>query len=168
MSRCLCLRALGVLEIAQGQPLKAEELYRRVVAKNSKDFHAYNNLALLLALSGNKLDEALDLINRAIDLAGKQPKLLDSRAVVRICRNEPDLALQDLELILADKSKKAEPEWLFHKAWALKKIGKPEAATEAAEVINRARINNNLDRSKVDPPERAAYDQLMKDLGISE
>ena len=158
------LTALGVLKITQGQPVEAEAFYRRVIAKNPKDFQADNNLAMLLALSGNKdkLDEALDLINRAIELVGPQPRLLDSRAVIRICRKEPQQALEDLESIFADKAQKIDPVWLFHKAWALSISDKPD---DARDVLQKARSEEyNLDRSKIDPPERIEYDRLEKEL----
>ena len=72
------LTALGVLEIVQGRPEQAEAFYRQVVAMDPNDYHALNNLALLLAVSAangdaaskKKTDEALTLIDRAIELAG--------------------------------------------------------------------------------------------------
>ena len=111
------LTALAVLKITIDKPAEAEAIYRRILAKDPNDFRACNNLAVLLALSGQKSDEALELINRAIDLAGPLPGLLDSRAVVHIARNEPKQALDDLDKILSGRSEKPDPLWLFHKAW---------------------------------------------------
>ena len=45
----------------QGRYADAETYYRQVIEKNPKDAVAMNNLALLLALQGVKLDEALKL-----------------------------------------------------------------------------------------------------------
>lgn len=155
------LTALGLLKIVQNQPEQAEVFYRQVLARNPNDFQAYNNLALLLANSGKKTDEALDLINRAIELAGSQAALLDSRAVVRISRHEPQRALEDLETILNDPAEKLNPVWLFHKAWALKLADNP---VEAGDVLHQARNEHDLDRAQIDPPERAAFDKLVEDL----
>ena len=155
------LTALGLLKIVQGQPERAEVFYRQVLARNPNDFQACNNLALLLAYSGNKSDEALDLINRAIKLAGSQPTLLDSRAVVHIYRNEPQRAIEDLETILTDPSEKVNPVWLFHKAWALKLA---DNLVDAGDVLHTARNSYDLDRAQIDPPERAAFDKLVDEL----
>jgi cellulose synthase operon protein C len=162
----LLLTALGVLKITAGQTADAEAIYRQIIAANPNNFRAHNNLAVLLALSGKKLDEALVLVNRAIDLVGPLTGLIDSRAVVRIARDEPQRALEDLETILTNPAEKVSPVWLFHKAWALKATGEPD---EARDVLRKARLDPyNLDRAKVDSPERAIYDQLIKDLESKE
>ncbi len=158
----ILLVAEGALKITQGQPDKAEELYRKVIAIDPNNVIALNNLAMLLALTDKDANEALKLINRAIELAGSQARLLDSRAVVRIKRGEPQQALEDLEKILGDTSAKVEPAWLFHKVWALDSSEKKD---DARDVLATARKEPyNLDRSKIDPPERAEYDKLIEDL----
>ena len=110
------LTALGLLKIAEGQNEQAELFYRQVLARDPTISRRTTIWRLLLAYSGKKTDEALDLINRAIELAGSQSGLLDSRAVVHIARNEPQQALEDLEKILNDPAEKVNPVWLFHKA----------------------------------------------------
>jgi hypothetical protein len=97
------------------------------------------------------------MVNRAIDLAGPQPVLLDSRAVVHIARNEPRLALEDLASIQAEK---VDPVWLFHKARALMLENQVEGALE---VLTEAR-NKGLDRAMIDPPERPLFDKLQEQL----
>ena len=158
----ILLAALGALKITQGQPDKAEALYRQIIAVDPNNIIALNNLAMLLALTDKDANEALKLINRAIELAGAQSRLLDSRAVVRIKRGEPQQALEDLEAILGDTSAKVDPAWLFHKAWAYDASDNKDAARD---VLATARKEPYLlDRSKVDPPERAEYDKLIEDL----
>ncbi len=157
----LLLTALGVLKIRQGQAAEAESYYRQIIKIDPNDFRAYNNLAVLLALSGKNTDEALELINRAIDLAGSQPSLLDSRAVVRIKREEYQQAQEDLDVILADRAGKIDPIWLFHKAFAL---WKAQNSDQARDVLRKARNDYNLERAKVDPLERSMYDDLEKGL----
>jgi tetratricopeptide (TPR) repeat protein len=149
------------LKIVQGQIEQAEVFYRKVVALNPNDFQAYNNLALLLAYSGKSMDESLDLINRAIQLAGSQSPLLDSRAVIHIARHEPQRALEDLDTILNDPAEKVNPVWLFHKAWALKLA---DNVVDAGDVLHQARNEHDLDRAQIDPPERASFDKLIDDL----
>ncbi len=151
------LNAMMVLKISQGRSAEAEDVCRRTIEADPKDFFACNNLGLLLALSGNKLDEALATINHAIELAGPLPVLLDSRAVVHIARNEPQQALDDLSAI---GSEKTDPVWLFHKARALMLAGQGE---QAGAVLVEAR-QKGLTRAMIDPPERPFFDQLQKQL----
>jgi tetratricopeptide (TPR) repeat protein len=151
------LSALTVLKLSQGKSAAAEDLCRQIIAKDPKSYLAYNNLGVLLALSGNKLDEALSLVNRAIDMVGPLPRLLDSRAVVHLARKESQQALEDLASIVADKT---DPVWLFHKARALFLEGQRE---EAVVALAEAR-NTGLDRAMIDPPERPLFDQLQDEL----
>ena len=169
----LLLTALGVLKITQNQSAKAEEYYRQVLARDPTSFRAYNNLAVLLALSGNNpdeaaarknLDEALSLVNRAIELAGSQPGLLDSRAVVRIARGDYQQALDDLEVILNDPAEKANrdyPVWLFHKARAL---FASKNQVEAGDVLHTAIYKHDLKREQIDVPERGDFDKLENEM----
>ena len=73
---------LAALRIVQGDYAAAEALYRQVLMRDPQDVTTLNNLAFLLGLNSNKAAEGLRLINRAIDLAGKAPELLDTRAII--------------------------------------------------------------------------------------
>jgi tetratricopeptide (TPR) repeat protein len=155
------LFALTNLKINQGKFAEGEDLCRQIIAKEPKNFQAYNNLGVLLALSGKKPDEALAMVNRAIDLVGPQPLLLDSRATVHLARHEAAEALQDLASIHADK---VDPVWLFHKARALALAGRMD---EAAAAMIEAR-HKGLVRALIDPPERPLFDQLQQQLAKPE
>lgn len=80
----------------------AEKCYRELLAKQPLNVVVGNNLAVLLALQGKKLDEADRLANQAIDSAGPNSSLLDTRAMVRLARGKPREALADLEIAVAD------------------------------------------------------------------
>jgi cellulose synthase operon protein C len=151
------LNALTSLKICQGDFAAAEEFCRQTIAADPKNYLAYNNLGVLLSFAGGKSDEALAHINRAIELAGPQPLLLDSRAVIHLSRNEAQQALEDLASISADK---LDPVWVFHKARAL---WMTDQIKEAAAALAEAR-NQGLDISKIDPPERPRFDELQKRL----
>jgi tetratricopeptide (TPR) repeat protein len=158
----ILLAALGALKITQGQPDKAEAIYRQLLTVDPNNIIALNNLAVLLALTNKDTDEALRLIEHAIQLAGSQPGLIDSRAVVRIMRGEPQKALEDLDLILNDTSDKIDPIWLFHKAWALDAGSSPDDARDVMATLRKEPYN--IDRSMIDPPERAEFDKLLENL----
>mgnify|MGYP001772791326 CR=1 FL=1 len=59
---------LGNLYLNQGQYSKAEENYKRAIKKNKKIADAYNNLTWLYYLQGQSLDEAEELVKKAIEL----------------------------------------------------------------------------------------------------
>src|SRR5262249_54583677 len=73
---------LASLRSVQGNYTEAEALYRKVLAMDARDLTTLNNLAFLLAFRSDRAAEALSLINRAIDQAGKAPELLDTRALI--------------------------------------------------------------------------------------
>ena len=117
---------------------------------------ACNNLSMILALQETKLDEALELIDKTIARAGPQGAFLDTRAVVRIARHEPQRALEDLELALAEK---ATPVRLFHKAWAYHSGGN---AAKAKESLRSAR-DGGLEDSMLAGPEREISSKIAQD-----
>ena len=55
-----------------------------------------NNLAYLFAARGEELDQALQLIDKAIELLGPSVGLLDTKGVVHLARDECDEALEAL------------------------------------------------------------------------
>lgn len=121
---------LADTKIAQEQYDEAEQLYREYLQNHKEDTTTMNNLALLLALRGIKLDEALELINQAIELAGPIAGILDSRASVHMARGKPDEALADLKTAINDR---ATPVRVFHRAQAYLQKGDREAAGKAMQ-----------------------------------
>ena len=98
------LVGLAEVQAALGRLLDSEAIYREILAKNPADDAACNNLALILALQGSKLDEALELVDKVIERVGPQGAFLDTRAVVLIARHEPRPSLADLDTALAERS----------------------------------------------------------------
>jgi tetratricopeptide (TPR) repeat protein len=74
------------------------------------------------------LDEALELINRAIDLAGPSATLLDTRACVYQALGRTDDALADLSAAIARQPSAV---WYFHAAIARRAAGDKSATREA-------------------------------------
>jgi tetratricopeptide (TPR) repeat protein len=75
----------------------ADARYRQVLLQDPRNIVALNNLAYLLALRENKAAEALKLINQAIDLAGPNAELLDSRALIYLHAGQIGPALRDIQ-----------------------------------------------------------------------
>lgn len=155
------LLALAELEIIRQHYDEAEAIYRGIIDDAEQDlqkrFIAMNNLAVFHAMRKAKLDEALTLINQAIEIAGPSATLLDSRASVRIARGEWQEALDDINMALEE-----EPSGVryFHQAQAFF-LGKDTVG--AAEAMRQADAYG-LTVEMLQPLERPAYRQLREDL----
>ena len=84
-----------------------------MLRQKSDNVVVLNNLAVLLALQGVKLDESLTIINHAIEIAGPISAMLDSRASVYTAMDRPRQALKDLDDAMSDGET---PVHLFHQA----------------------------------------------------
>ena len=122
------LIAAAFMVAQQGQYQKSEQLLREALQKDAASVVAMNNLALQLALQKQQLDEALELTGKAIQIAGLNPSLLDTRAVVYTARGETAKALADLDRAIAMTPK---PVYYFHKARVLSAMKDPAGASQA-------------------------------------
>ncbi|MDZ7616509.1 MAG: tetratricopeptide repeat protein, partial [Patescibacteria group bacterium] len=136
---------------------EAEKHYRAVLRVHPDHAIALNNLAVLLALQGVKLEEAAQMVNRAIKNAGPIASLLDSRATIYKARGEYDKALVDIDKAIAED---ASPVWLFHRAQILFRAGKKQGA---AQSLAKARAQG-LTSEMLQPLERAEYEKLQRSL----
>jgi tetratricopeptide (TPR) repeat protein len=75
---------------------KAIAAYRDVLSREPNNIVALNNLAWTLATDRDQSREALDLVQRAIDLAGPIDDLLDTRARIRFESGDAQAGLRDL------------------------------------------------------------------------
>ena len=152
------LVSLGAVRELQGRYREAEELYRRAIERDGGDGVPLNNLAWLTALREGDAPRALELIDRAIDLDGPEPELLDTRAVVYLSLGRWTEALDDLnEAVAATPSAPR----LFHLAQAHLKADDRGAASEA---LGRARAMG-LVAARLHPLEQPAYVRLIGELG---
>jgi predicted Zn-dependent protease len=150
---------LGVLRSFRGRYSEAEALYRRAMQGDHRGVRvmAMNNLAWLLALTSNRTAEALELVKGAMELAGPEPSLLDTRALVYLKRGEGQLAKRDLgAALLATPSASR----YFHLAQA-QLLTKNRAAAVAA--FRKAR-ELGLRTERLDPLERPVYHRLATEL----
>ncbi len=91
------LLILGDLRDAEGRYDEAVADYREVLKSKPDDILALNNLAWLLAFRYNENKEALELLEKAIGLAGPRPGLLDTRGVIYSRNGQHQKAQSDLE-----------------------------------------------------------------------
>jgi cellulose synthase operon protein C len=137
----------------EGRFADAENQYREVLKKNESNAYAMNNLAVLLALHHVKLDEAMNLINQAVDIAGPLGAMLDSRATVYLAMGETQKAMDDVNEAVNDAET---PVRLFHQAQALQQAGQASAATQALEKA----LRKGLTKEMLHPLELPVFEKL--------
>jgi cellulose synthase operon protein C len=136
---------------------EAEKWYRDAIALGDSQGIAANNLAWLISLMGNRGDEALALINKAITARGAYPEYLDTRGMVRLAMGEGQLAVPDLEKAL---SAAPSPPKYFHLARAYLALNDKAKARRALE----AGKSRGLPRGLHDL-ELAPYKEMTDKLG---
>jgi tetratricopeptide (TPR) repeat protein len=152
------LDQLATVRRLQGRYPETIALYRRILEINEADPHALNNLAWLLALKEGKGEEALQLMKKALDLGGRVAESLDTRGVIYLTLGQGDLAVKDLEQVVAEKPSRSH---YFHLARAYQQVKDPRAALQ---FLDKA-VSLGLTEQSIDPLEQAAYRRLMADLG---
>jgi tetratricopeptide (TPR) repeat protein len=145
----------GRLRDVQRKYEEAEAFYREALKNDAANVPTLNELAWLLALRAQKLDEARELIDRAIDRAGPQPTLLDTRALVELAQGQPEKALADMQVVIDDQPAANRH---FHLALVQHKLGR---ADDAAESLKKA-VAMQLRPESLHPLERSAYADLLK------
>ena len=112
-------------------------LYRDVLAKDSTNVAALNNLAWVLSYDRReaaRVTEALARIQQAIDLAGPLDELLDTRARILFEAGRPESALRDLSEAICEAPSAQRYADL---AAMLRRAGKPAEAEKALAEARR-------------------------------
>jgi tetratricopeptide (TPR) repeat protein len=133
----------------------AETYYREVLKNNNGNVVAMNNLAVLLALQGIKLDESIRLANQAIEISGPLGIMLDSRASVYVAMKDLDKAFEDISKATAEDET---PVRLFHKAQILDLMGRNDEAKEAFDKS----LKKGLSPKMLLPLEMPAFEKLQQ------
>ena len=120
---------------------------------------ARNELAVLLSLTGkpDQQAEALQIIERAIEQAGPLHFLLDTKATVLLAMRRPRPAAALLNQAIADTPGAAK---YFHLVQTHLQLNEPQEARRAYQ----AAVVNGLTPSKLHPLERAAAEEVARNL----
>jgi tetratricopeptide (TPR) repeat protein len=110
----------GIVEQALGNRQAAIDSYRKVLASNPDESQACNNLAYLLAETGNNLDEALKYSQRAVELAPQAPAYSDTLGWILYRKGLYASAVKYLEQASAQPQ---DVVWKYHLAMAYAKAG---------------------------------------------
>ncbi|MEZ6121332.1 MAG: hypothetical protein R3C28_32920 [Pirellulaceae bacterium] len=157
-------RKLSELLEAKQDKARLESLYKKLIqhpdASKLDQAIFRNNLAYMLAVSGRGQD-ALQVVEGAIDQLGPRGDLLDTRAMAYIAAGEHAKAVEDLQSI--DNRGESTASTLFHLAYAQSQAAD---ADSAKETLNRS-IEMGLDSDSLPQEERQMLDSLVKQLGIS-
>jgi tetratricopeptide (TPR) repeat protein len=145
-----------------GRYQEAETLYRQVLLREPRSFVALNNLAWLLIYERRQGEEALQLVNSAMEVKGPIPELLDTRAGAYLAMGQTDLAIADLNEALSQSSTSPDVRATieFHLAKAWQRTGKK---TDAENTLARAKAGG-LDEKTLHPLEQAAFRKLATEL----
>jgi Flp pilus assembly protein TadD len=132
------------LRVRQERAGEAIELYRQVLAQEPKNIEILNNLATMLAEEpeSEKRKEALEFVERAINLAGPQPGLLDTKGMVLFLDGKPDLALAALDAAVQTPS--PDPRYWFHLAVVREKLGQLDQARAALQQARAGNLEHQL------------------------
>jgi tetratricopeptide (TPR) repeat protein len=149
---------LAELQDQRGDHAKAARAYRTILAQDGQNTLALNNLAYLLAVREGDAQEALELINRAINRDGPVAELLDTRALVYLKAGQPERAVQDLQKAVVEDP--SGPKY-FHLARAHGLANNPRAAAAAF----RKALDAGLQDTGLHALERPAFRQMAGELG---
>ena len=149
--------ALAELQDAHGRHDEAIVTYRKILAGQPHNLIALNNLANVLALRGMTGDEPLQLIQTAVEEAGPNSELLDTRAVVYLHSGRPDLAIRDLEQAIAEAPR---PEKYFHLAQAHQRASDVPRARQAFAKAKEL----ELGLTDLHLLERSAWEKMKNEL----
>ena len=117
-----------MLRVFQDRYADAITLLSKVIELSPQHVSALNNLAVVVAETPERRDEALDLIERAIAVKGHEPTLLDTKGTILVSRGDTDDAISLLEA--ASRGPSADPRHRFHLALAYSDLGMREEARE--------------------------------------
>src|SRR6185437_11760658 len=150
---------LAHLRNLQGRYDEAEAIYRRAIAVNPRDTMALNNLAYLLALKDEKMDEALQRVQQAYEIVGATPSLMDTRALIMLKKGDREQAIKDLKEVTAERPS---AEAYFHLAQAYYLTHNRPAARLAFRQAQAL----GMKVSSLHPLEKTVYEQLVRQLWI--
>lgn len=151
------LYGLGLVRVMQKRDAESIELFRKVVAARPKSIPALNNLAMLLADIPAERPEALKLIDQAIDFAGQDASLLDTKGAILLYSGRSAEAISILEL--ATREPTADPRHHFHLAVAYRDQGRLDEA--------KVQLKTALDRELVSQVLTHTDQQLLSELRSS-
>jgi cellulose synthase operon protein C len=150
----------------QGKYDEVERIYRDTLSdpdiSDAQKALVGNNLGYLLAMrgQGDALDDALKMVNEAVDILGPTSDLLDTRAMVHLARKDSGKAIEDLEVALNEEPSGSK---LFHLALAQMDAGLTEKAQASYQ---KAKDDYGFDAAELGALESKEFERLKGGLGL--
>jgi tetratricopeptide (TPR) repeat protein len=117
--------ALAWLCDSESRYTESMAIYRDVLRSDPKNIFAMNSLAWLVSQCDGNPNEAMKMIDKAIEQHGPVAELLDTRGMIRVKVGQHAQAIEDLENAAA---KSPQPHIVFHLAFAYHQAGQKELA----------------------------------------
>jgi len=151
------LFAVALVRTNQKRVDEAIELYKRILEVQPRHVAALNNLAYILSEMPDHYQESLKYIDRAIDIDGPKPALLDTKGMIMLERSPSEALalLEEATLLPSD-----DPRFEFHKAVAYLRTGNQAKARQSFLESKR----NGLEQEQLTQTERQLLVELNKTL----
>jgi tetratricopeptide (TPR) repeat protein len=149
---------VATLRAVQGRYDEAIQFYRQVLESEPKNVAVLNNLAMMLAENAEGRAESLELIDRAITIAGQQPGLLDTKGAILLYHGEARQAVILLEAAAREAGTDARHR--FHLAAAYRGVGDAMRAKEQLQ----AALAQQLEKQVLTPTDRRMLSELKAAL----
>ena len=153
------LEAVATLRMQQEDFAKALVLYRKIDKLNPNRIRTLNNLAMACAETQGMAEQGIKPIQRAIELAGRIPELLDTYAAVLLKADRLEEAVAVLDEAI---SQKVEPRYQFRKVQVLRAQGKESEAKKLWQAMDL----NSINLRGLTPQEVLVLGQLKLDFGV--
>ena len=134
---------------------EADNAYQMALKIDPDNIPALNNLAMMLALTGQRFKEANEFIERAVNAVGPTDYLLDTRCIVRLASANIQGAEQDIRKSLEVSPR---PDRFFHLAQVLASQGRIDDAKDAMKKAQEGGVT----AQGLHPLERKAFETLSK------
>jgi len=142
-----------------------EKVYRMILARSdvpdANRGAVLNNLSFLLAMQGKNKDEAVKLIDEALNLFGPQADVLDTHGIVYLSKGDTRRALDDLsDCVIATEPKGIQ---YVHLAMAQTAAQDYPAARKSLERAGALHFSPD----ELSPLEKSHYQEMLQKLSLS-
>lgn len=152
----------AALLTSSGNLDEAEAVFRKILMKYPNSSAVANNLAWLLAMRGQKLNEALQLIDKVIERNGPLSELLDTRAVILLKSGRARKAIADLKQAIVEQQQAM---YYLHLAQAQLATGdKPAAEASIKTALQKGLAVNGIHRLEQEDARRTLQ-QTGQEIG---
>jgi len=134
---------LGMIYESQLKTSDAEAVYRRAIELDPKNPIAYNNLALLFAQENSRLDEALELAKKAVELGEDHPNFVDTLAWIYRAKGN----LNKAEMLLDQAIAKSPPSAILYYHLGIVRSERQKNKDALAALRRALEINENFSES---------------------